>query len=53
MKNPYEVLRIKEQELVRLKKEVEALRIVAKMLSDEEDAQPEGKVDLRQAIPMP
>jgi hypothetical protein len=53
MKNPYEVLRMKEQELIRVKKEVEALRIVVKMLGDEEDAQPEGKVELRQAIPMP
>jgi hypothetical protein len=35
MKNVYEVLRQKELELARLEKEVEALRVVAPLLSDE------------------
>ena len=35
MKNVYEVLRQKEQELARLEKEVEALRVAAPLLSDE------------------
>jgi hypothetical protein len=35
MKNVYEVLRQKELELARLEKEVEALRLVAPLLSDE------------------
>jgi len=35
MKNVYEVLRQKEQELARLEKEVEALRVVAPLLSEE------------------
>jgi hypothetical protein len=35
MKNVYEVLRQKELELSRLEKEVEALRVVAPLLSDE------------------
>ena len=35
MKNPFEVLRLKEQELLRVKKEVEALRTVARLLGDE------------------
>ena len=36
MKNVYEVLRQKEMELTRLEKEVEALRLVAPLLSEEE-----------------
>jgi hypothetical protein len=35
MKNPLEVLKMKEQELVRVKNEVNALRIAARLLSDE------------------
>jgi hypothetical protein len=35
MKNVYEVLRQKELELSRLEKEVEALRVVAPLLSEE------------------
>ncbi len=35
MKNVYEVLRQKEMELTRLEKEVEALRLVAPLLSEE------------------
>jgi len=35
MKNVYEVLRQKELELTRLEKEVEALRLVAPLLSDD------------------
>ncbi|MGA8765192.1 MAG: hypothetical protein WB562_20160 [Candidatus Sulfotelmatobacter sp.] len=36
MKNVYEVLRQKEIELTRLEKEVEALRLVAPLLSEEQ-----------------
>jgi hypothetical protein len=32
MKNPYDVLRMKEQELLRVRKEMDALRIVARLL---------------------
>lgn len=38
MKNVYEVLRQKELELARLEKEVEALRVVAPLLSEENAA---------------
>ena len=38
MKNPYDVLRIKEQELMRVRKEMDALRIAARLL----DAQDTG-----------
>jgi hypothetical protein len=37
MKNVYEVLRQKELELARLEKEVEALRVVAPLLSPEDN----------------
>jgi hypothetical protein len=37
MKNVYEVLRQKEMELTRLEKEVEALRVVAPLLSEEKE----------------
>jgi hypothetical protein len=37
MKNVYEVLRQKELELIRLEKEVEALRVAAPLLSEEQE----------------
>jgi hypothetical protein len=37
MKNVYEVLRLKEMELAKLEKEVEALRLVAPLLSEEKE----------------
>jgi hypothetical protein len=43
MKNVYEVLRQKEMELARLEKEVEALRLVAPLLSEEKEAADPGK----------
>jgi hypothetical protein len=49
MKNPYEVLRSKEQEVEQLKSEVEALRITARLLSDDE----EDEHNSRQVIEMP
>ena len=42
MKNPYEVLRMKEQEIERVRKEMEALRMVAQMLGAEEPAPANG-----------
>jgi hypothetical protein len=54
MKNPYDVLRTKEQELVRVRKEMEALRIVARLLGAEgpaDDADPQQK--MRQVVEMP
>ena len=52
MKNPLEVLRIKEQELLKVKKEIDALRITVKLLGDEAPAVSE-QVDLRRLIEMP
>jgi hypothetical protein len=46
MKNVYEVLRQKEMELTRLEKEVEALRLVAPLLSEEK----EGMLDSQKSV---
>ncbi len=40
MKNPHEVLRFKEQEVVRVKSEIDALKIAARLLSDDTDTNP-------------
>jgi hypothetical protein len=53
MKNPLEVLRVKEQELLKVRKEVEALRITMTLLGDETPAVGEAQVDLRRVIEMP
>ena len=50
MKNVYEVLRQKEMELTRLEKEVEALRLVAPLLSEEKEAAEAGKPALATAV---
>lgn len=51
MKNVYEVLRQKEMELTRLEKEVEALRLVAPLLSEEkENGELIAKATLPQAV---
>jgi hypothetical protein len=34
MKNPFEVLRAKEQEVVQVKRQIEALRIAARLLGE-------------------
>jgi hypothetical protein len=53
MKNPHEVLRQKEMDLARLRREVEALRRVAPLLVDRSDqfGDPPGMV--RSAVPAP
>lgn len=38
MKNAHEVLRQKEEDLVRVRKEVESLRLIAPMLGDDEES---------------
>ena len=43
MKNVYEVLRQKELEVSRLEKEVEALRVVAPLLSEEGEAENDSR----------
>jgi hypothetical protein len=53
MKNPLEVLRMKEQEIARVKQEIEALQITAKLLGEEPPSTGEGKGGLRQVVNMP
>jgi len=53
MKNPLEVLRIKEQEITRVKQEIEALRLTAKLLGEEPPSAEEGKNGFRQVVNMP
>jgi len=51
MKNVYEVLRQKEMELTRVEKEVEDLRLVAPLLSEEKEAMLDmGKPALATAV---
>jgi hypothetical protein len=53
MKNPFDVLRMKEQEIQRIKQEIEALRITAKLLGEEPSSSGDGKVEYRQVVNMP
>jgi hypothetical protein len=55
MKNPYDVLRMKEQELLRIRKEIEALRIAARLLGAEDPAaaKGEGQPQLSRVVEMP
>jgi len=52
MKHPLEVLRMKEEEILRVKREIEALKVTARLLSDREHA-PEKRPDHRQPLQMP
>jgi len=51
MKNPFEVLKAKEQEVAQVKKEINALRVTIQLIGDKKSADP--KVDLRSVIEMP
>jgi hypothetical protein len=55
MKNPYEVLRMKEQELIRIRKEMDALRVAARLLGAEDPgaANSEGHPKLQRVVEMP
>lgn len=59
MKNPFDVLRSKEQELIKVKREVEALRITVRLLDDNGSFSGsissigEPKIDVKQMIEMP
>ena len=52
MKNPLEVLRMKEEEIQRVKKEIEALQITARLLNDSEESR-DQKSEYRQLLQMP
>jgi hypothetical protein len=53
MKNPYEVLRVKEQQIQKVKKEIEALRIAARLLGAESESGSEEKTNFRELVEMP
>ncbi len=55
MKNPYDVLRMKEQELLRVRKEMDALRIAARLLGAEDPgaANGQGQPKLQRVVEMP
>ena len=55
MKNPMEVLRSKEQELLRVKEEVAALRVVARLLGDSqsEHDDDDDESNARRVVEMP
>ena len=55
MKNPYEVLRTKEQELLRVRKEMDALRIAARLMGAEDPsaANGESQSKLQRVVEMP
>jgi hypothetical protein len=55
MKNPYDVLRMKEQELLRVRKEMDALRVAARLLDAEDSrlAKSKGDSELPRVVEMP
>ena len=56
MKNLHDVLRHKEQEILRLKKEIEALKIAARIMSEAEagaPSSPEARIEVRHLLQMP
>lgn len=52
MKNPLDVLRMKEEEIQRVKKEIEALQITARLLGESEESR-DKKTEYRQLLQMP
>ena len=55
MKNPYDVLKMKEQEIERVRSEVEALRVAARLLDEDDQATSpaDNKINLHHVIEMP
>jgi hypothetical protein len=55
MKNPYDVLRAKEQELIRIRKEMDALRIAVRLLGAEDKSPVNGEAhpQLTRVVEMP
>ena len=53
MKDPFEVLRVKEQDILRVKQEVEALRITAELLGEEPPFARRREIELRKIVNMP
>ena len=55
MKNPFDVLRVKEQELLRVRKEMDALRIAARLLGAEDlgASTSEAQPKMQRVVEMP
>jgi len=55
MRNPYEVIKMKEQELIKIRQEMEALRLAARLLGAEDPgaANSDGQPKLRRVVEMP
>jgi hypothetical protein len=53
MKNPMEVLRTKEQELAKVRKEVEALRVTLRLLGEEDAFVGDSKKEMQSVVEMP
>ena len=55
MKNPYDVLKMKEQELIRVRREMDALRIAAHLLAaeDPDASKPESQPKRQRLVEMP
>jgi hypothetical protein len=53
MKNPFEVLKTKEQEVAKVKSEINALRVTLQLIGEDKAASADPKVDLRSVIEMP
>ena len=53
MKDPFEVLRMKEQDILRVKQEIEALRITAELLGEEPASVGDRRVEFRKVVNMP
>jgi len=55
MKTPMEVLQAKEMEILRIKREIDALRVAARLLFDEGTLPPgeDKKQDLRRLMDLP
>jgi hypothetical protein len=53
MKDPFEVLRMKEQDILRVKQEIEALRIAVELLGEEPPSAGDRTIELRKIVNMP
>ncbi|MBZ5546384.1 MAG: hypothetical protein LAO22_00275 [Acidobacteriia bacterium] len=55
MKNPYDVIRAKEQEILKIRKEMEILRMAARLLSADDPgaATSDGPPRLSRVVEMP
>jgi hypothetical protein len=53
MRDPIEVLRVKEMEVVRVQKEIDALKIAARLLADDGHSNGEQRDERKQVVEMP